>query len=102
MSFVSVTHVKAVRKRKACDGCGQYIEVGSPATRWAGLTDGDFGTAIYHPDCRLAEVALNDKNECRADEWWPLSELYEEDRPWLLEAFPAVAARMGIAPEGGL
>ena len=99
MSFASETPVKAVRKRKACDGCGRHIEIGEPAIRWAGLTDGDFGTAIYHPDCREAELAYNnDLLECQwGDDWYPIHEIDRDDWPWLIEAHPTVAARMGIA-----
>lgn len=99
MTFATETNVKAVRKRHRCDGCGKRIEIGSPAVRWAGMTDGDFGAAIYHPDCRLAEIKLNDLLETQwGDEWAALSEIDEEDWPWLIETFPAVAARMGIKP----
>lgn len=98
MTFVSERTVKAVRKRHRCDGCGRHIEAGQSATRWAGLTDGDFNTAIYHPDCREAELAMNALIGTQyGDEWWPLSEIETDDRPWLIETFPAVAARMGFA-----
>lgn len=97
MSFVSETKVKAVRKRHRCDGCGQHIDIGQPATRWAGLADGDFGTAIFHPECREAEVALNHKNDWRwGDDWWRLCDMEREDREWLIEERPIVAERMGI------
>lgn len=101
MTFASESAVRSVRKRHVCDGCGKFIDIGQPATRWAGLTDGDFGTAIYHPDCRAAEVALNTEIVAWSygDEWLGLSEIEDEDWPWLLEAHPAVAARMGITAE---
>lgn len=97
VSFVTETDVKAVRKRHRCDGCGAHIEIGEPAKRWAGMTDGEFGTAIYHPDCRAAEVRLNDLAGWGfGDDWYPLSDAGREDWPWLIEEFPAVAARMNI------
>lgn len=106
MSFVSETSVKAVRKRHRCDGCGGHIDVGQPATRWSGVVEGDFSTAIYHPDCREAEIAMN--NDIRdfqyGDDWRPLDEIEHEDWPWLRDAYPAVAGRLGIAetpPEDG-
>ena len=100
MAFASETTVKAVRKRHRCDGCNRPIEIGDPATRWAGTTDGDFGTALYHPDCRAAEIAMNNDvlGFRYGDDWWPLSEIESEDRPWLIAAYPAVARRMGIVP----
>lgn len=97
MTFASETPVKSVRKRKRCDGCNTFVEVGEPAVRWAGLTDGDFGTAIYHPDCRATEIALNRLAGTRGDEWMTLDEIEEEDWQWLVEDHPTVAARMGIS-----
>lgn len=98
MSFASEHAIKAVRKRHRCDGCNRHIEVGSPATRWAGMTDGDFGTAIYHPECRDAEVAYNYDalGYQYGNDWWPLYDIEREDWPWLREAHPAVADRMNI------
>lgn len=94
MSFVREYAVKAVRKPHRCDGCGRRIEPGGPAQRWVGMTDGEFGSAIYHPDCREAEVDLNQIKDCWGDDWFSLREIDDEDRPWLLEEYPAVAARM--------
>jgi hypothetical protein len=97
MSFVSETDVKAVRKRHRCDGCGRNIDIGQPAKRWAGTTDGEFCTAIYHVDCREAECALNKLSDTyHPDEWQALREIDSEDWPWLRDTFPAVAHRMGI------
>lgn len=95
MSFFSETTVKAVRKRHRCDGCGWPIEIGEAATRWAGVTDGDFAALVFHPDCREAEIALNRDvlNYCR-DEWVGLCDIEREDVAWLQGAFPAVAARL--------
>ena len=101
MSFFSETTIKAVRKRHRCDGCDAYIEIGEPARRWAGMTDGDFGHAIFHPDCREAEVALNGRLRRYLDEWIALSEIDSDDVPWLKDAFPAVAARMSPNTQEG-
>lgn len=53
-------------------------------------------------DCREAEVALNEEvlGFQYGDGWGALRDIDDEDRPWLIEAFPAVAARMGFAPTG--
>ena len=98
MSFVSETTVKAVRKRHRCEGCGKHIEIGEPAKRWAGMSDGDFVSVIYHPDFRAAEERMNELAGWRyGDDWYLLNDdLGREDWPWLIEEFPAVAARMGI------
>jgi len=99
MSFHSETKVKAVRKRHQCDGCSRLIEIGEPAIRWAGLTDGDFGTAIYHPECREAEVAYNRDvlDWLYSDDWYPLHDIERESWAWLVEAHPVAAARLNIA-----
>jgi hypothetical protein len=98
MSFARETAVKAVRKRHVCDGCRKHIEIGQPAKRWAGMADGHFDAVIYHADCRLAEIALNDILDTHGpDEWCALCDIEDEDRPWLIEAFPAVAARIGFS-----
>lgn len=95
--FWAETAVKAVRKRHVCNGCGKHVEIGSAATRWAGTTDGDFATAIYHPDCRAAEIAMNNDvlGFQYGDEWRPLFDIESEDLPWLIDSYPAVAARLG-------
>jgi hypothetical protein len=101
MSFTRETTVKAVRKRHRCDGCLTFIDIGQPAERWAGMTDGEFGTAIYHPECRAAETAYNcDILDVHSgDDWTPLNEIEDESRPWLIEDHPVVAARMGIVAQ---
>lgn len=97
MGFVSETTVKSVRKRHRCDGCGHHIEIGEPAVRCAGMTDGEFSTATYHPDCRKAEIALNDLYETHwSDDWMSLRDFDLEDSAWLIEGHPTVAARLGL------
>lgn len=101
MSFVNEREIKAIRKPRRCDGCSVKIEAGESAIGWAGTVDGDFITATYHPDCRKAEIALNSLHgNGWADDWMSLcTDLEWEDHPWLLEEYPAVAARMGITAE---
>ena len=102
MGFVNERTVKSVRKAGQCDGCNTTVNVGEAAVRWAGTTDGDFNTALYHPECREAEVALNRERRTGfyPDDWMGLSRDMEwDDHPWLLAKHPAVAARMGITVE---
>jgi len=96
VSFTNEKTVKAVRKPAQCCACGKMIEIGESAVRWAGMTDGDFSSVAYHPDCRQAEVEINRLHDTYFDEWFGLSEIEWEDHRWLLETHPAVAARMGI------
>lgn len=96
MSFVNERAVKAVRKAAQCCACLKQVEVGEPAIRWAGVSDGDFSSVIYHPDCREAEIALNKLHGTLWDEWIAIWDLDWEDHRWLLETYPAVAERKGI------
>lgn len=97
MSFGSETKVKAVRKQHSCEICDQPIFVGEPALRWAGKTDGDFYSVIYHPECREAEIAFNDHHGVSWDEWMSLRYNRDsEDDAWLIASFPDVAKRLGV------
>lgn len=51
MSFTSMTQVTACAKPHRCHWCGERIEKGQPATKVAGVWDGDFGQSYYHPEC---------------------------------------------------
>lgn len=100
MSFVSERPVKAIRKARKCCGCRQMVEVGQPAIVWAGMKDGDFGYLTYHRECRAAEIGLNRLHDTRwDDEWSTLRDMEFDDWPWLLEEYPAVAARFDITAE---
>ena len=95
MSFSSETSVKATRKPAQCAGCTRMIDIGQPATRWAGInSDRDFASVAYHPECRAAEVAFNELRGTYGDEWGGLDELEPEDRVWLEVEHPAVFARI--------
>lgn len=98
MSFVSET-THAARKPHICDGCGKGIVVGEKYTKWAGITDGCFGTAKYHEECRAAEIALNSLHGTHSDEWLGLQDMEVDDWPWLFEDYPAVADRMKITAQ---
>lgn len=99
--FYNERTIKSVRKARPCLGCGRRIEVGETALGCAGHYDGDFWSGAYHHDCRSAEIGLNRLHDVRGgDEWMNLGDDMEwEDWPWLVEDFPAVAARMGITTE---
>lgn len=97
MSFISQTTVKSVRKSKPCDGCRRMIQAGERAVRWVGTNDG-FQTALYHPECRRAEIKLNDLHETHrhGDDWISLAEIGWDDWPWLIAVCPLVAVYMGV------
>lgn len=98
MGFVCEKAVKAVRKANRCDACSQMVEIGQPAVRWAGVQDGEFHSLLYHPECRAAEIELNDLRETvrNHDDWVGLFDLDWEDWRWLVEKHPVVAERKGI------
>lgn len=96
MSFISERNVKAVRKARYCGGCGKMVAVGSAAIVWAGVVDGDFHTNTYHPECRAAELALNDLQGWRgpSDDWTMLHEVETDDYVWLAQEHPAAFRRL--------
>lgn len=96
MTFYSEQPIKRIRKARPCDGCGSTMEVGTEALRCVGKQD-DFWSATYHPECREAEIKLNDLHDVRVgDDWMPLSDIDWEEYLWLIESFPVVADRMNI------
>lgn len=89
------THTAA--KVHRCDECPAPIAIGQRFVRWAGLTDGDFGTYKAHAECRAAVLALNKAAGTDWDEWMSLDDMETEDRTWLREEHPVVAARLGLS-----
>ena len=91
MLLRETTHT--ARKPHQCAGCLQTIAPGEKYVRWAGLTDGDFGTCAYHADCRGWEIFLCQEAALRDDEWQPLHEFVSECRGCLDGAPDSVRAR---------
>lgn len=99
MSFSGEKTVKATRKRHVCIACNKFIEIGETAINWAGMNDGDFSSVYYHPECRAAEIAINDLHDCRFDEWMGLSDAESEDYPWLKAEHPIAYRRLLMTRE---
>lgn len=99
MSFCSEREIKSVRKARRCAACRKMVEVGSRAIGWAGTIDGDFSTATFHVECRVAEIELNKLAGNDWDEWMGLDDAEADDWPWLLSDHPVVAARLGITQQ---
>lgn len=100
MSFYRETPIKAVRKRHVCEGCSKWIEPGEAALYLACNQDDAFFRGHYHPDCREAEIALNDLKDCRSgDEWTPLFECDQEDAAWLKAEWPVPYLRLCMTRE---
>lgn len=87
MGFASET-THRTRKQRRCDSCLQMIEIGEPYVRWVGVTDGDFGTAPFHPDCREAEIKVNRELLAFDDEWASLHEYVSEEGMHVLDGVP--------------
>ena len=53
--------VKASRKVRRCDWCGELIQIGQPyeSYRWRDGSDG--GTVVMHPECRQAMGRTSDE-----------------------------------------
>ena len=100
MTFTRENVIKATRKRHVCAGCNKFIEVGESAINWAGMTDCEFNSVHYHPDCRAAECALNDLHDNhRYGDWMNLVDIDEEDLPWLEIEHPLVFRRLSLSRE---
>ncbi|AXK43883.1 hypothetical protein [Erythrobacter aureus] len=101
MEFINELAVKVVRKARPCAACSTTVQVGDSAVSWAGKVDGEFGFALYHPECRQAEMDLNKLHgtHLHAADWFGLDDIEPDDHEWLLEKHPVVAARMGITSE---
>lgn len=95
MSFSRETAVKATRKLHRCDVCGCKIATGSPAVRWAGITDySDFASVVMHVECREAEIAVNADN---LYDWMRL-----DDDPGMEGLSDLVRARLGVGFAGAM
>jgi hypothetical protein len=93
--FTSERQIKKTRKVHRCEACDRSIKVGSAAAYWAGISDGEFYTAHFHTDCRVAELALNRMLHGFYDDWISLHTIDEqEDWDWLQENYPAIFARV--------
>lgn len=97
MDFTAERRVSKTRKPHQCNGCCRTIPVGSSASRWVGVSDGDFGSCYYHLECLIAEVALNALREHQhGDDWAQLADLDPEEHEWLIGEHPQVAEHMRL------
>lgn len=96
--FFTHRNIKATRKDHGCTGCTKLIDAGSPAWYFSTKCDGIFWDGHYHSDCRAAELALNELQDNRGDDFVGLPSIGDEpeDVDWLKDEYPEVAARMGF------
>lgn len=97
MSVLSDT-VQKCRKSKRCDQCGCLINSGEDYRKQV-TKDGDFSTYNAHIECDKAANALANYAGLNPgyDEWPVLKiDLSVDDFGWVMQDFPAVAARFNI------
>lgn len=95
MSFYRENEIAKTRKKHFCLGCEKSIQEGQTATYCAGMSDGDFWSGHFHPDCRKAEIEMNAICGHTGDEWHPVCMADEFDMlDWLLEKHPTVHERI--------
>lgn len=90
---LSDQRINRTRKDHLCEGCGKPIPAGCQAYKYTGIEDGIF-SLYYHPDCREAEIQLNELHSLMWDEWISLRDIEREDHEWLRENHAVVAARL--------
>lgn len=91
------------RKPHRCNQCGKPIEAGIEHRKCAQVWEGDFLAYREHMDCFAAWNELNFGPDMRRLDGWDGAmwlgeddELYPEDKQWLAEVYPEVAARLGV------
>lgn len=63
--------VKRTRKVCSCSWCDEVIHPGTPSVYETWITDGDFGSGRYHPECRKA-----------IDRWFKRADRYDDFPEW--------------------
>ena len=93
--FQTITHVKRTAKDHVCNQCGTPIEKGLPAINYKGSYEGYFYCEYDHVDCNEAAREINHYVDAYNGEPYFLHQVEEIDEAkFLLEKFPAVAARL--------
>lgn len=95
--------IKATKRAHQCEQCGEAIAIGSPAVNGSGKYDGYFYSHHTHVECHEAGIAYAKLNHLWGEEFPWFQHMYEGDdhHGWLLENYPIVASRLGIASEVG-
>jgi hypothetical protein len=85
--------IHTCRKPRTCDQCGKRIQVGERYRKQVHTYDG-LVTYRAHEDCDKAAEELRKMADLNPDEAYILCEYGDEDKAFLKEKYPAVAARM--------
>ena len=94
MSSILSDEIRTCRKAKTCDQCLKLINVGDRYRRQVHTFDG-FCEYRAHEDCDKASVELHELAGLCSDESYTLHEYGSEDKEFLIEKYPEVAARLG-------
>lgn len=97
--FHTSSPIKSVRKAHQCEQCGRNILVGEPAVKGCGKFDGNFYSTYQHPECQEAGLAYAELTGCYGEHaaWFQHDDLEREDKLWLLDNHPIVAARLRLS-----
>lgn len=93
MSTILSDEIRTARKARTCDQCDQLIKIGERYRRQVHTFDG-FCTYRAHEDCDAASRELHKLADLYPDEEYRLADAGDEDRDFLTEKYPGVAARM--------
>jgi hypothetical protein len=93
MTAILSDSIRTARKPHTCDQCLHLIRNGERYRRQVHTADG-FCTYRAHEDCDAAAAELEKGADLNYDECYKLHEVGDEDRGFLTEKYPGVAARM--------
>ena len=93
MSSILSDEIRTCRKAKTCDQCLKLINVGDRYRRQVHTFDG-FCAYSAHEDCDRASSELHELAGLRSDESYTLHEYGSDDKEFLIEKYPEVAARL--------
>ena len=96
--FHSERKISQTRKPHECQQCGKIIDAGMPAIKGSGSYFGDLYSQYEHIECYAAGRAYAKISGCWGEDYmWFQHGLEElEDKLWLLDEYPVVAARLGL------
>ena len=68
MSFHNEMAVKRTRRTLSCHWCNEKINAGEPSVFTSGMSDGEFYSGRYHPECAAAITRYYTVRKCWGEE----------------------------------
>ena len=93
MTTILSDAIHTARTPHTCDQCLHLIRKGERYRRQVHTADG-FCVYQAHEDCDAAASELQSMADLNYDEYYKIHECVDEDKPFLIEKYPSVAARM--------